>query len=155
MLRSMLPVIAMVLVACEQAPSTAVVSPSPAAAAKTFGMATLSAEACNFAMPDVMPVELVKFHLVNSTTKTGRFILGQILPGHTFQELLDYWNGPNGQLGPPNFTSEVALQDVSAGGSDDMPASIPAEGTYAFHCGYVNDSGTVTAFWHELHARAA
>ena len=114
--------------------------------------ATLSATACDVVAPDHMSLSRVSFHLVNNTKVTGRFILGWVMPGHTFQDLVDWWNSPDGQTGPPDFTTEIGLLDVGSGNSRDMAVSIIHAGTYAFHCGYVNDKGTVTAFWHELKA---
>lgn len=118
-----------------------------------FGSATLSAIACNFEMPSQLPLQVVRFKLVNQTKYTGRFILSGIDEGHTFQELLDYWNGPLGQVRAPTFVSELELIDVPAGKADVMVASVSLAGTYAFHCGYRDpDAGKVIGFFHELKA---
>lgn len=138
--------------ACEQQASTvpaARPSPSPA----VFGTATLSEKACNVDMPFQLPMGVVRFTLVNQTKYSGHFMLGNIHAGHTFQELLDYWNGPMGQVQQPTFASEVEFMDVSAGKSDEMVALVSVPGVYAFHCGYLSpDTGKVIGFWHELKA---
>ena len=138
--------------ACEQqASTTPVARPSPSPAA--FGTATLSETACNIHMPTQLPMGVVRFTLVNQTKYSGHFILGNIHKGHTFQELLDYWNGPMGQVQQPAFASEVESTDVSAGKSDEMVAVVSVPGVYAFHCGYLSpDTGNVIGFWHELRA---
>jgi|GEM_PF-2627502 len=118
-----------------------------------IGSATLSETACNFAMPSELPLQVVRFKLVNQTKYTGRFILSNIHEGHTFQELLDYWNGPQGQVQAPTFGSELELIDVLANKTDVMIASVSLVGTYAFHCGYFSpDAGKVIGFFHELKA---
>ncbi|HSS60743.1 MAG TPA: hypothetical protein VLK30_04715 [Candidatus Limnocylindrales bacterium] len=130
-------------------PGQAQLTPTPT----IFGSATLSANACNFAMPGQLPLQVVRFKLVNQTQFTGRFILSNIHDGHTFQELLDYWNGPLGQVQAPTFGSELKSIDVQAGKTDVMTASISLAGTYAFHCGYFSpDAGKVIGFFHELKA---
>jgi hypothetical protein len=142
--------IVMLSAACEQQASPAArPSPSPA----MFGTATLSETACTIDMPSQLPMGVVHFALVNQTKYSGRFILGNIHQGHTFQELVDYWNGPEGQVQQPSFASEVESMDVSAGKSDEMAATVSVPGVYAFHCGYVSpDTGKAVAFWHELKA---
>lgn len=124
-------------------------SPTP----QVFGTATLSETGCAFAMPDNLPLREVKFTLVNKTAYAGRFILGYIHDGHTFKDLIDYWNGPSGQGGEPDFTSEIRFVDVRTSGSGEMVATIVVAGTYAFHCGYFDPAiGKVRGFWHELKA---
>jgi hypothetical protein len=118
-----------------------------------FGSAALSATACDFEMAGRLPLQVVRFKLVNQTKYTGRFILSNIHEGHMFQELLDYWNGPQGQVEAPKFASELALVDVPPGKSDAMIVSVSQAGTYAFHCGYFDpDAGKVIGFFHELKA---
>jgi len=135
----------------QQASSAPAARPSPSRA--VFGTATLSETACNVDMPSQMPMGVVRFRLVNETRYSGHFILGNIHEGHTFQELLDYWNGPMGQVQQPSFASEVEFMDVSAGKSDEMVALVSVAGVYAFHCGYLSpDTGKVIGFWHELKA---
>ncbi len=137
---------------CDEAGSTPVAA-TPSSTQKEFGTATLSETACAFAMPDKMPLEVVRFKIVNNTKYTGRYILGHIHDGHTFNELLDYWNGPMGQVKEADFATQIEFADVSAGGSDVMLASVTAPGVYAFHCGYYSpDAGKVIGFWHELRA---
>lgn len=117
------------------------------------GSATLSATACNFEMAGRLPLQVVRFELDNQTKYTGRFILSNIYEGHTFQELLDYWNGPQGQVEAPAFASELALVDVPPGKTDVMIVSVSVAGTYAFHCGYFSpEAGKVIGFFHELKA---
>lgn len=124
-------------------------SPTP----QVFGSATLSDTVCAFAMPDNMPLGEVRFTLVNKTAYTGRFILGSIHQGYTFKDLIDYWNGPMGQVEAPSFMSELRLADVSSNSSREMVATVAVAGTYAFHCGYLDPaSGKVKGFWHELEA---
>lgn len=118
-----------------------------------FGSATLSATACNVEVGGQLPLQVVRFKLDNQTKYTGRFILSNIYEGHTFQELLDYWNGPQGQVEAPKFASELALIDVPPGKTDVMIVSVSASGTYAFHCGYFSpEAGKVIGFFHELKA---
>ncbi len=147
--------IAVATVGCGQPVTTARSSPSPSASSGPIGKATLSDTACNVAVPDVLPVGVVSFTVVNTTTHQGRFFLVLIGEGHTFKDLVDWWNGPSGQVGPPAWLSDAGAIDVPAGKSGELLVAISQEGTYAFHCGYVNGSDKVTAFWHELHARAA
>ena len=147
-------VVAIALASCDSTPAAggaSAASPSP----HIFGTATLSATACDLVTPDHMPLELLTFRLVNNTLKTpGRFFLARIAPDHSFQDVVDWWNGPMGQVKAPSFLSEIALVDVAAGKTDEMVADISTVATYAFHCGYVNDAGTVTGFWHQLVARS-
>ena len=124
-------------------------SPTP----QVFGSATLSDTDCAFAMPDKMPLGEVRFTLVNKTAYTGRFILGNIHQGYTFKDLIDYWNGPMGQVEAPSFMSELRLVDVSTNSSGEMVAAVAVAGTYAFQCGYLDPgNGKVKGFWHELKA---
>src|SRR5262249_29429659 len=113
--------IAAVAVGCGSTPPAPGVSASPQAISAPIRSGPLTGTTCTPAMPPTLPVRRVTSHLINGTRTTGRFILALIQPGHTFQELLDYWNGPNGQNGqPPAFLTEVALTDVPANKSGDM-----------------------------------
>ena len=152
--RVALVAIVVATVGCEQVATTTSTSPSPAASSAPIGIATLSDTACNVAIPDVLPVDVMSFTVVNATAHRGRFLLLLIGEGRTFKDIVDWSSGPSGQVGPPAWVSQLGSIDVPAGKSDEMQVAISLEGLYAFHCGYVNDSGTVTAFWHELHARA-
>jgi hypothetical protein len=42
--------------------------------------------------------------------------------------------------------------DVAQGGRSEMLTTVVDKGIYAFHCGYVDDSGKFMFFWHELKA---
>ncbi len=150
-----LAAIAVATVGCGQPVTTASSSPSPSASSGPIGKATLSDTACNVAIPDLLPLGVVSFTVVNTTAHQGRFFLVLIGEGHTFKDVVDWWSGPSGQVGPPAWVTDMGSIDVPAGKSDEMLVAIRHEGGYAFHCGYVNDSGKVTAFWHELHARSA
>jgi hypothetical protein len=140
-----------VVAACGQtsaSPSPAQATPSP----EKFGVATLSETKCSFEMPDSLPLHEVSFSLVNKTKYTGRFIFSNIHDGHTFKDLIDYWNSPMGQVERPSFITEIGLTDVPTNTSSEMVAPVAVAGTYAFNCGYLGETGTVTGFFHELRA---
>ena len=104
-------------------------------------------------MPDQLPKgAMVSFTLINKTKYLGRFIFSYIEEGHTFQDLLDYWNGPMGQVERPSFITEIGLWNVNTGGRSQIAAPVVLSGTYAFHCGYPDDTGKVIGFFHELRA---
>jgi hypothetical protein len=148
MARFALTLLAVVVVACGEPTPSAGALPAQSPTPERIGTATLSETACDFAMPDSLPLRIVEFSVINNTGHTGRFILVYIENGHTYKDLIDYWNGPMGQVERPNFITEIALVDVPTKSAGEMVTSIVQQGSYAFNCGYMNDAGKVTGFWH-------
>jgi len=102
-------------------------------------------------MPDRLPTTLLSFNLVTRTKFTGHFGLIRIDDEHTYKDLVDFWYSSGGQLAP-SFSALVAEQAVPPNSSGRLVATIMLKGTYAFHCGYKDESGKVTGFFHELKA---
>ena len=134
--------------ACGQGPTQAQASPTP----EKFGTATLTETNCDYAMPNVLPLRLVSFTLVNKTRYTGHFGLVKIDNDHTFQNLVDFWNSPRGKVEPAPFTALITEQAVATNGSQELVATIKDKATYALHCGYKDENENLTGFWHELKA---
>ena len=143
----LLSVIALLASACGQTSTQSLASPTP----ERFGTATLTETNCDFAMPSALPMHPVSFGLVNKTKFTGHFGLLNINDDHTFQNLVDFWNG-HGGLVPAPFATLITEQAVPANGSMELVATVSARGTYAFHCGFHDQDDKVTGFWHELKA---
>jgi hypothetical protein len=145
--------IAMVSAACGETATQAGVSPTPQASPtpQEVGTATLTATACDFAMPDRLPTTSLSFNLVTRTEYTGHFGLIHIDDGHTYKELVDLWYASGGQVAP-SFGALVAEQAVPPNSSGRLVATITLKGTYAFNCGYKDETGKVTGFYHELNA---
>lgn len=137
---------AVLLAACGETSNQGQASPTPT----LFGTATLSDSGCDFAMPQQVPVGVLKFKIVNHSSFTGRFMLVQIHDGHKVAELVNPDNAMPAQK--PDWVTDIGIIDVSTGQSDVLTTSVHERGTYAFHCGYADASGKVTAFWNELHA---
>lgn len=78
-------------------PHPSAVTPSPTPL--TIGTATLSGSECVSDFPSRLPLGVISITLVNRTEFTGRFILGRINDGHSYQELADYIKA--GTLGRP------------------------------------------------------
>jgi hypothetical protein len=74
----------------------------------------------------------------------ARFILVKLNGGHTFKELQELEG--NSIVVRPAWVEESALVDVAPASTDIMQATVAA-GSYAFHCGYLKNDGTLTAFW--------
>jgi len=142
-------VIAMVASCGQSSASSPQVQASPTP--ERFGTATLSETACSFEMPDNLPLHEVSFSLVTRTRYTGHFGLIRIDNEHTYRELVDFWYGHNG-LVAPSFSALVAETAVPPNSSGQLVATVSLKATYAFHCGYNDDSGKVTGFFHELRA---
>ena len=102
-------------------------------------------------MPDRLPTASLSFSLVTRTKYTGHFGLIRIDDQHTFKELVDAWYGSNGQVAP-SFGALIGEQAVPPNSSGRLDATITLKGAYAFHCGYKDESGKVTGFFHELRA---
>jgi hypothetical protein len=119
---------------------------------QNVGGATLSETGCNFEISNHLPLHLVSFTLVNKTKYSGRFLFSNINHGSTFQDLIDYWNGPMGRVERPGFVTEIGNVDVPANGSGEMVVPITLPGTYAFSCGYADENAKVTGFFLELNA---
>jgi hypothetical protein len=145
--------IAMFATACSQTATRTAISPTPQASPtpQEVGTATLTETACDFAMPDRIPATLLGFSLVARTKYTGHFGLIRIDDAHTYKELVDLWYGSGGQVAP-SFSALVAEQAVPPNSSGRLVATITLKGAYAFHCGYTDESGKVTGFFHELRA---
>jgi hypothetical protein len=140
--------IALVVTGCgERSTKAAASSPTAPSSPETIGTATLAETGCQVDVPDHLPLRPVTFKLVNNTRYSpGRFILIDIHPGHTYQDLVNYEK--SGQAGAPDFISEVSLVDVSSKSSGQMVTRIPHAGVYAFDCGYPDDAGRVVGFTH-------
>jgi len=132
------------ITACGEGTSSVANSPTSSAA---FGTATLFDDRCDFAMPDRLPIEVVTIKLVNSSHHTGRFILAELMGGHTVQDVIDY----KGE-GRPEWATDLAVSDVLASKSGEITSAIPESGTYVMHCGWADETGFVHAFWHQLRA---
>ena len=146
-----LVVVVMLAVACGQGSAgqtKTATSPTP----QSVGTATLSETGCSFELPYHLPLHLISFTLVNKAKSSGRFLFSNIHDGSTFQDLLDYWNGPTGRLQRPGFVTEIGNVDVPSNSSGEMVVLVALAGTYAFSCGYADESGKVTGFFHELKA---
>ena len=145
--------IAIVAAACGQTATQTGVSPTPQASPtpQEVGTATLTETECDFAMPDRLPTTLLSFNLVTQTKFTGHFGLIRIDDEHTYKDLVDLWYSSSGQVAP-SFGALVAEQAVPPNSSGRLVATITLKGTYAFHCGYKDESGKVTGFFHELKA---
>ena len=143
---------AMVAAACGETATQAGVSPTPQASPtpQEVGTATLTETGCDFAMPDRLPTTLLSFNVVARTKFTGHFGLIRIDDQHTYKEMVDSWYGSGGQA--PSFGVLVAEQAVPPNSSGRLVATITLNGTYAFHCGYKDENGKVTGFFHELKA---
>jgi|SRR5690242_8160890 len=127
--------------------------PSPAQATPTpekFGTATLSETACSFEMPDNLPLRAVSISLVNKSKYTGHFSLVHIHDGHTFKDVVDYWNSPLGPVQHPSFITEIRQVDVPADGTREAVATVMQKGSYALSCVYADETNQVTGFFHEL-----
>jgi hypothetical protein len=132
------------ITACGEGTSS-VANSTPSSGA--FGTATLFDDRCDFAMPDKLPIEVVTIKLVNSSQHTGRFILAELMGGHTVQDVIDYKGG-----GRPDWATDLAVVDVLASKSGEITSGIPESGTYLMHCGWADATGFVHAFWHQLRA---
>lgn len=145
--------IATLAAACGQTATETAVSPTPQASPtpQEVGTATLTQTSCDFAMADRLPMTLLSFTVVTRTSFTGHFGLIHIEDGHTYKELVDSWYSSGGQVAP-SFGALVAEQAVPPNSSDRLVATITLKGTYAFHCGYKDETGKVTGFYHELKA---
>jgi len=145
--------IATLVAACGQTATQTGVSPTPQASPtpNEVGTATLTETECDFAMPDRLPTTLLGFSLVTRTKYTGHFGLIRIDDEHSYKDLVDSWYGSGGQVAP-SFGALVAEKAVPPNSSGRLVATITLKGTYAFHCGYQDESGKVTGFFHELRA---
>lgn len=154
-MRFVLRLIAMATLAaaCGQTATQTGVSPTTqvSPALQEVGTATLTETECDFAMPDRVPTRLLGFSLVTQTKYTGHFGLIPIVDEHTYKDLVDSWYASSGQVAP-TFGALVAETSVPPNSSGRLVATIKLKGTYAFHCGYRNESGNVTGFFHELRA---
>jgi hypothetical protein len=133
-------------------PASQAPSPSTRSSPENIGTATLSETSCDFAMSDRLPMHDVRFALVNQTGYIGHYIFLVIHEGHVFQDLIDGWNSGVLKQGAPSWITEIRDADVPAKGTGEIVAPVAAKGIYAFHCGYADQTGKVTGFWHELHA---
>lgn len=132
-----------IAIACGERPSS-----SQTQTPDNGGKATLSEAGCDFQLRDRLALRPVIFNVVNTTKYSGRFIFARIHEGHTFEELVAHWNGPLGKLTRPDFVTELSLVDIPTNGSGVINIAISIAGAYAFHCGYRDETGTVTGFWH-------
>src|SRR6267143_3684450 len=148
-MRFVVGMIAIVAAACGQTATQTGVSPTPQASPtpQEVGTATLTETECDFAMPDRLPTTLRSFNLVTQTKFTGHFGLVRIDDEHTYKDLVDLWYSSSGQVAP-SFGALVAEQAVPPNSSGRLVATITLKGTFAFHCGYKDESGKVTGFFH-------
>ena len=142
--------IAMFVAACGQSQSSVSPAPHTSPTPHEVGTATLTETGCDFAMPDSIPMTVLSFGLVARTKYTAHFSVIRVDDGHTFKEMVDYWYAHLGM--EARFGTLIAEKAVRPNDSDKLVATITLKGTYAFHCGYKDENGTVTGFFHELNA---